>query len=90
MVVTLANSPISWTSHKQKTVALSSTEAEYMALSDSSQQLMWIRSVLSEIGIEIRSLPLCGDNQGALFIAQNPVQERRSKHIEICYHYVRE
>ena len=50
-----------------------------MALSDSCQQLMWIKS-----------LPLCGDNQGALFIAQNPVQERRSKHIAIQYHYVRE
>ena len=83
MIVKLANGPICWTSHKQKTVALSSTEAEYMALSDSCRQLMWIKSLFSEIGIEIKSLPLCGDNQGALFIAQNQVQERQSKHIAI-------
>ena len=61
-----------------------------MALSDSCHQLMWIRSLFSEIGIEISFLPLCGNNQGALFIAQNPVQECRSKHIAIRYHYVRE
>ena len=59
-----------------------------MALSDSCRQLMWIKSLFSKISIEIKSLPLCGDNQGALFIAQNPVQERQSKHIAIRYHYV--
>ena len=76
MIVKLANGPISWVSHKQKTIALSSTEAEYMALSDSCQQLMWLRSLFNEIGIPIQSLPLLGDNQGSIFLASNPIQER--------------
>ena len=90
MIIKLATGPICWTSHKQKTVALSSTEAEYMALSDSCRQLMWLKSLFSEIGITIAVLPLCGDNQGSIFLGSNPVQERRTKHIDIRYHYIRE
>ena len=73
-----------------KTVALSSTEAEYMALSDCSRQAVWIQSLLKELGISIPTIPICGDNQGSIFIGSNPVQERRSKHIDIHYHYVRQ
>ena len=90
MLVQLANGPISWVSHKQKTVALSSTEAEYMALSDSCRQLIWLKSLFAEIGCDIESLPLLGDNQGSEFLASNPIQERRTKHIDIRYHYIRE
>ena len=90
MIIKLANGPISWVSHKQKTIALSSTEAEYMALSDSCRQLMWLRSLFNEIGIPIQSLPLLGDNHGSIFLASNPIQERRTKHIDIRFHYIRE
>jgi len=90
MIIQLAAAPICWVSHKQKTVALSSTEAEYMALSDSCRQLEWLRSLFNEIGIPIQSLPLCGDNQGSIFLASNPIQERRTKHIDIRFHHIRE
>jgi hypothetical protein len=86
----LANGIISWQSRSQKTVALSSTEAEYMALSDCSRQAVWMKSVYSELGMPLGPIPICGDNQGSIFISSNPVQERRSKHIDIRYHYVRE
>jgi hypothetical protein len=86
----LANGIFSWQSRAQKTVALSSTEAEYMALSDTSRQAVWIQSLLRELGIKIPTIPICGDNQGSIFIGSNPVQERRSKHIDIRYHYVRQ
>ncbi|KIJ16127.1 hypothetical protein PAXINDRAFT_48622, partial [Paxillus involutus ATCC 200175] len=79
----------SWASHTQTTVALSSTEAEYMALSDCSRQVVWIRSLLSELGYNLKPIPICGDNQGSIFMATNPITEKRSKHIDICYHYVR-
>jgi hypothetical protein len=85
----LANGIFSWQSRAQKTVALSSTEAEYMALSDTSRQAVWIQSLLRELGFKIPTVPICGDNQGSIFIGSNPVQERRSKHIDIRYHYVR-
>lgn len=61
-----------------------------MSLSDASRQLQWMHSLLSELGIHIKAIPLCGDNQGAIFIASNPVQERRTKHIDIRYHYIRQ
>jgi hypothetical protein len=89
-MVMLASGVISWNTRAQKTVALSSTEAEYMSLSDTCRQLQWMHSLLYELGMPIDTIPLCGDNQGAIFIASNPVQERRTKHIDIRYHYIRQ
>ncbi len=86
----LANGIFSWTSRAQKTIVLSSTEAEYMALSDCSRQVVWICNLLGEIGYRLNPIPICGDNQGSIFILSNPVTESRSKHIDIRYHYIRE
>ena len=79
----LANGIFSWTLCTQKTVVLSSTEAEYMALSDCSHQVVWVKTLLSEIGFNLTAIPICSDNQGSIFIASNPVTEKRSKHIDI-------
>ncbi|KAF7761821.1 hypothetical protein Agabi119p4_9813 [Agaricus bisporus var. burnettii] len=81
--VTIAKGCVSWLSRKQKTVASSSTEAEYMALSDCSKQLVWMSQLLKEIGFDLPSPYLNADNEGSIFWASNPVQERRSKHIDI-------
>ena len=89
-MVKLADAIFSWNLRAQRTVALSSTEAEYMSLSDTSRQLVWIKALLSELGVNMGPIPLCGDNQGSIFMASNPVQERRIKHIDIRFHYVRE
>src|SRR5271170_3564691 len=62
----LASAVVSWQSQAQKTVALSSTEAEYMALSDCSRQAVWIKTLLSELGIDVGPIHICGDNQGSL------------------------
>ena len=86
----LAGGIFSWTSRAQRTIAHSSTEAEYMALSDCSRQVMWIRSLLGELGYKLHAIPISGDNQGSLFMASNPITESRSKHIDIRYHYIRE
>ena len=86
----LANGIILWRSHSQKTVALSSTKAKYMAISDCSQQAIWIKNLIKELRIKIRSISIYGDNQGSIFIASNAVQESHTKHIDICYHYIRE
>ena len=85
----LSNGIILWRSHIQKTVALSSTEAEYMAISDCSQQAIWIKTLIKELGIKIGSILIYGDNQGSIFISSNAVQESHTKHINICYHYIR-
>ena len=60
-----------------------------MALSDCGRQVAWIRTLLSEIGYDLEPIPIYGDNQGSIFIASNPVMEKRSKHIDIRYHYIR-
>ena len=86
----LAGGAISWTSRAQKTVALSSTEAEYMALSDCSRQVVWMHTLMGELGYYLKPVPICGDNQGSIFIASNPVTEKRSKHIDIRFHYIRQ
>ena len=84
----LANGIFSWTSCTQKTVVLSSTEAEYMVLSDCSCQVVWVKTLLQEIGFNLNAIPICSDNQGSIFITSNPVTEKRSKHIDIHYHYI--
>jgi hypothetical protein len=61
----------------------SSTEAEYMALSHCSQQAVWLKTMLAEIGMPIKAVLIYGENQGAIFNASNPVQEKRMKHIDI-------
>ena len=84
----LAGGIVFWNTHAQKTVAMSSTEAEYMSLSDRCRQLVWTNSLLKELHLDLAPLPLCSDNQGSIFIAQNAVTEKSSKHIDVCYHYI--
>ena len=75
-VLFLANSPVSWLTRQQKTVALSSTEAEYMAMSNTTRQISWIKSLLGEIHFSIPKVPLYCDDPEAIFLATNPAQEQ--------------
>jgi len=83
-------SPGSWVSRKQKTVATSATEAEYMALSDAVKQICCIKSLLEELSFDIPPVVLYEDNMGSIFLAQNPAQERQMKHINIHHHFIHE
>ena len=87
----LANSAISWNSKKQRTVALSSTEAEYMGLAEASKEAIHLRNFLTELGFEsISDAKVFNDNMGAQRLAENPIFHARSKHIDIRHHFVRE
>ena len=83
---------ISWRSKKQRTVALSSTEAEYMALSEATQEAVWLKAFMRELGEDTGggALTVDEDNQGAIALAKNPEFHKRTKHIDIRYHFVRE
>jgi hypothetical protein len=72
-LVKLAGGIFVWNSCTQKTVMLLSTKAEYMLLSNTSQQLMWVKNLLIELGIQLSPILLYGDNQGSIFLASNPV-----------------
>jgi hypothetical protein len=90
-VFILANGAISWASRKQKTIAQNTTEAEYMALADAANQAAWYRSILGELGYSVDNpIPIHCDNKGAVDLALNPVTGRRSKHIDIKHHVIRD
>ena len=87
----IGNCPVSWESRKQSCVALSSTEAEYVALSEASKEAVFLRNLLMEIGYSNGdAVVLHVDNQGAEKLATNPVYHKRTKHIDIRYHHVRD
>ena len=89
-VFILANGAISWASRKQSTPAQNTTEAEYMAMTDASNQAIWYRSFLMELGYIVDDpIPIHGDNKGAVDLALNPVTGRKSKHIDIKHHVIR-
>ena len=87
----IGNALISWSSRKQITVAKSSTEAEYVALSCATQEAIWLRRLLNEIHF-ITDLPtiINEDNQGAIELSRNPKHHNRVKHIDISFHFARE
>ena len=90
----LSNGALSWKSKRQPTVALSSTEAEYMAVTDASKEAIWLRRLYEEIrpNPQTRPNPQCifVDNNGAIELAKNQRQNDRSKHIDIKHHFIRE
>ena len=90
-VFLLGDGAISWSSRKQKIVAQNTTEAEYIAMTDAANQAAWYHSFLEELGYKVDApIPLHGDNKGAVDLALNPVTGRRSKHIDIRHHVIRE
>ncbi len=90
-VFTLGGSAISWSSKKQPTVALSSTEAKYIMGTHAAKEATWLRLLLSELGQDMSSpTTLHVDNQSAIAIAWNPEFHDRTKHIDIHYHYIRQ
>jgi hypothetical protein len=90
-VFLLTGGAISWSSCKQKTVAQNTTEAEYMAMTDTANQAAWYCSFLEELQYSMdEPIPLHGNNKGTIDLALNPVTGRRSKHIEITHHVIRE
>lgn len=86
----LGGGAVSWLSKKQPVVALSTSEAEYVALSSAAQEAVWLRRMLTELGASPECVILMEDNQSAIALAKNPVSHARTKHIDIRYHYVRE
>ena len=82
---------ISWSAKKQPTVSRSSTEAEYKSLANGTAEVIWVETILKELGVKLHEVPCfwC-DNMGATYLSANPVFHARTKHIEIDFHFVRE
>lgn len=89
---TLGSGMISWASRKQKIVATSSCEAEYVAASDAAKELIWLRTLLTDIGFPKNNepSPLLCDNNGAIVLSGDPSFHNKSKHIDVKYHHLRQ
>ncbi|GKD83479.1 hypothetical protein Tco_1350318 [Tanacetum coccineum] len=81
---------VSWSSIRKKSVAISGTETEYIALSGYCAQVLWMRSQLTDYGLGFNKIPMYCDNKRAIALCCNNVQHSRSKHIDIRYHFVKE
>ena len=82
---------ITWRSKKQTTIALSLTEAEYVALSEVGWEACWLRNLYDELSQRQRGPTLIlGDNDGSIAMVKNPQFHKRSKHIATCWHWVRD
>ncbi|KAI3493567.1 hypothetical protein L1887_40767 [Cichorium endivia] len=80
---------ISWQSKKQTCVSISTAEAEYVAATACTSQIIWIQSQLKEYAINMRKIPLFCDSQSAIRICHNPVQHSKTKHIALRYHFIK-
>ena len=83
-VFLMSGGAVSWLSHKQATVALSTAEAEYIALSSAIQEAIWLCQLMNDLKLKVEApIEILEDNQGAIALAKNPVGHKRTKHIDI-------
>ncbi|GJY80834.1 copia protein [Tanacetum coccineum] len=81
---------VSWSLKKQKSIAISTTEAEYITLSGCYAQILWMRSQLTDYGFAFSKIPLYWDNKSAIALCCNNVQHSRSNHIDVRYHFIKD
>ncbi|GMP46000.1 hypothetical protein CsSME_00014322 [Camellia sinensis var. sinensis] len=87
---TLAKGPVSWRSTLQSTVALSTTEAEYMAVTKAFKEAIWLHGLIEDLGIVQKHVEVFCDSQSAICLAKNQVHHARTKHIDVRFHFIRE
>nr|GFC47084.1 retrovirus-related Pol polyprotein from transposon TNT 1-94 [Tanacetum cinerariifolium] len=81
---------VSWSSKKQQSTAISTTEAKYIAMSGCYAQILWMRSQLTDYDFDFNKIPMYCDNHSAIALCCNNVQHSRSNHIDIRHHFIRE
>jgi len=90
-VVTINGSPTSWCSRLQQSVAQSTTEAEYVAIAECSKDIIWYQQLFAELNIKNeKPTTIFSDNQGAILLTKNSIFHKRTKHIDIRFHFIRE
>jgi len=88
-VFTLNGGCVTWSSKRQVSVSLSTTEAEFIAASEATKEAIWLRKLLAELGHEcIEPTELYIDNQSAIKLSRNPEFHRRSKHIDVRHQFL--
>nr|GEY00553.1 retrovirus-related Pol polyprotein from transposon TNT 1-94 [Tanacetum cinerariifolium] len=80
---------VSWKAKLQHVVDLSTTEAEFMALTKAVKEAIWLRGLLEELGVKLNTMVVNCHNQGTIHLSRNHVFHERTKHINVCYHFIR-
>ena len=88
-VFTVGGTTVSWVSKIQSVVALSTTEAEYVAAIDASKEMIWLQRFMYELGKRHDMGTLYTDSQSAIHLANNSTFHSRTKHVQLKYHYIR-
>lgn len=78
-----------WDSKLQRTVSLSTTEAEYVAVTEAGKEMVWLQGFLDELGKKDEKGVQHIDSQSAIFLAKNLMYHSRKKHIQLRYHFIR-
>jgi hypothetical protein len=87
---TLAGGSICWKSMIQSTIAMSTTEVEYMAAAEAAKEALWLTRLVKELGIQQVGFLLYCDSQSAIYLAKNQVYHARTKHIDVRFHKIKE
>jgi hypothetical protein len=86
----LGRSLVSWSSKKQNSIALSTAEAEYIAVGNCCAQILWMKVTLKDFRINFKNVPLLCDNESVVKLTNNPVQHQRTKYIDGHHHFIRD
>ncbi|KAL5815116.1 hypothetical protein ACOSQ3_023574 [Xanthoceras sorbifolium] len=89
-LITFAGGAVSWQSRLQKCIALSTTEAEYIAITEGCKEMLWMEKFLQELDQKQESYVLYCDSQSAIHLSKNQTFHSRSKHIDVRYHWIRD
>jgi len=89
-VFSLFGGAVSWMSKRQSVVALSTTEAEYIAATHASKEAVWLQRLCSSMGLVQQAIRIDYDSQSVIFLAKNPAYHSKTKHIDVQYHFVRD
>ena len=89
-IFTLSGSAISWKATLQSTIALSTTEAEYMAATEAVKEAIWLRGLVGSLGLKQEITVVHCDSQSAIYLTKNQMYHERTKHIDVRYHFLRE
>lgn len=86
----IGNCCVTWSSRKQRIIAQSTAEAEYIALAHCTHEVLFVRPLLLELGYPQQETVIKEDNQACIAIARNPTHHARAKHIDVFYHFIRD
>ena len=89
-LITLSGGAVAWQSRLQRCVALSTTEAEFIAKTEACKELLWMKTFVQELGFKQEKYTLYCDSQSAIYLGKNSTFHSRSKHINVRYHWIRD